>query len=229
MQHDLFIPLTARLPVVLGVFGGFLLAFDLVLVRWLTLSKVAWKRMDYVWLSLGVLGLLSAAAEVRMASASAQLDMHENRALAAFDSVKALVAVYASSPGAICRTFVRSEYSPPPDEFRKTQAEYDAACAWVKELSEALSKHAAAPPQSIVPASLPSRPNVSDGALNDMFAGLDHQFRYLDRDMASLGALRENSKRTFTEEQFVDLGPFLLAIALAIRITKVTGEIRLES
>ncbi len=62
-----------------------------------------------------------------------------------------------------------------------------------------------------------------------MFRGLDRQLDYLDEHVEAFEALREKSKRTSTKEAFVYLGPFLLAIALAIRITKVTGEIKIES
>jgi hypothetical protein len=225
-----FMPLTASLTAVLGVFAGLLVALDLLLVRWLRLGKVSWKRMDYIWLGFGALGLLGAVAQVRMESASAQLDMYEKRAIVAFDSVKSLVEVYASNPGPICRTFVRSEFSPPPDEFQRIQNEYNTACEWVKQVSEALKTHATSPPRPIDRASpLPPRPQVSDGALKGMFRGLDRQLAYFDQNIQAFEALRQKSKRTPTEETFVYIGPFLLAIALAIRITKVTGELKLES
>lgn len=227
MKPDVFMPLGASLLVVLAVFLGFLIAFDIVLVRWLKLGKVAWKRVDYIWLGFGALGLLGAVAQVRMASASAQLDMYEKRAVIAFDSVKHLVELYAS-PGAICRTFVRSELSPPPEEFQRIQNDYNVACAWVKQVNNALSKHAASPPRPIDWASLPPRPKVSEGALNDMFRGLDSQVAYFDQSIEAFESLRVKSKQTSAEEAFVYLSPFLLAIALAIRFTKVTGEVKLE-
>ena len=228
MQHDLFSPITANLLVVLGLFGGCLLAFDVVLVRWLKLSKVAWKRVDYICLGFGAIGLLGAVAQVRMESASAQLDMYEGRAVHNFESVKYFVGSYASSPGAICRAFVRSEYSPPPDEFQRAQNEYNVACAWMKQMNEALAKHVASPQKSIDRTSLPSRPNVSDNMLKDIFRSVDDQFGYFDQSMEDLVIIRVKSEYTYTEKLLVFLAPFLLAIALAIRITKVTGEIKHE-
>jgi len=40
--------------------------------------------------------------------------------------------------------------------------------------------------------------------------------------------LKAATARTDTEEMFVFFSPIFLAVALALRITKVTGEIRLE-
>jgi len=228
MSPDLFMPLSARPAVVLGVFAVLLVLFDVLLVRWLKLGKVAWKRVDYIWLGFGALGLLGAVAQVRMASAAAQIEMHESRVAVALNSVKSLIELYAKTPGAICRTFVRSEYSPPPEEFQRSQNEYNTACAWAKQMADTLAMRASSPPEPIDRASLPSRPVVADGALRDMFRGLDRQFEYFDQNIETYRAVREKSKQTPFEQFLVFLGPFLLAIALAIRITKVTGEIKLE-
>ena len=229
MQPNLFMPVTASLPTVIAVFVGLLLAFDIVLVRWMKLGKVAWKRVDYIWLGFGALGLISAVAQVRTASASAQVGMYEQRAAIALESVKSLTQLYASEPGAICRTFVRSDLSPPADEFQRAQAEYNMTCAWAKQTTVALEHSTTSPLVPIDRQALPPRPNVSDGALKDMFRGLDHQLAYFDQSMKEFEELRDSIKRTSTEEGLVYLGPFLLAVALAIRITKVTGEIKLEA
>ena len=229
MNPDSFMPLSASPRVVLGVFAALLIGFDILLVRCLKLGKVAWKRVDYIWLGVGALGLIGAVGQVRMASASAQLTMQESRAAAALNLVKGLAELYAKDPGAICRTFVRSEYSPPPEEFQRAQNEYDAACAWAKQMTDNLAKRASSPPEPIDRASLPSRPVVSDGGLRDMFRGLDNQFEYFEQNMDAYRALREKSQQTPIEQGLVFLGPFLLAAALAVRITKVTGEIALEA
>lgn len=47
--------------------------------------------------------------------------------------------------------------------------------------------------------------------------------------MNELEKLRRMAHNAVTEQLMVYLGPFLLAFALALRITKVTGEIKLES
>jgi hypothetical protein len=56
----------------------------------------------------------------------------------AFDDLRRVAADY-SSHGLICTTFVRSEFSPPPEEFNQTQREYDKSCEWFKQTaSEAI-------------------------------------------------------------------------------------------
>ena len=229
MPAEPFMPITANLVVVLVAFVVLLLVFDILLVRWKPLGKVAWKRVDYIWLGFAALGLLGSVAEVRMASASAQVAMYEVRVVAAFRAVQSLVNLDASTPGAICRTFIRSAFSPPPDEFQRVQNEYNVACDWVKSVHAIVAELSPSPPQRLDSTRWPPRPQVSDGALLDMFRGLDRQMEYWSRSFDSFEAVRAKSRATAAEETIMFLGPFLLAVALALRITKVTGEIRLEA
>src|SRR5262249_35604179 len=133
MHPDFFIPAGAQLSLVLGVFVFLLVAFDLIFVRWLKLGKIAWKLVDYVWLGFAALGLIGSVAQVRTLAASAERGLYEDRAAFAFNIAKSLADADAARPGAICRTFVRSEYSPPPDEFERIQREYDVACQWITQ------------------------------------------------------------------------------------------------
>jgi len=52
-------PLGASLATVLAVFAFFLVAFNVILVRWLKLGRVAWKRIEYVWLGFAALAWIS--------------------------------------------------------------------------------------------------------------------------------------------------------------------------
>jgi hypothetical protein len=154
--------------------------------------------------------------------------MYEQRSDIASRVLKHLVEGEAKDPGYLCRTFVRSAFSPEPEEFDRIQNEYHLACQWVKQLNAFLDKRLREPLRRIDPAELPKRPPISDGSLADVFRGIDHQLDFFNENVADLETLREKSRRSDSEKLLVYLGPFFLAIALAIRFTKVTGEIRLE-
>jgi hypothetical protein len=70
---------------------------------------------------------------------------------------------------------------------------------------------------------------MTDISLNDLFSDFDRTIDDFHGALHNWAMLNESSKRTSGEEMLLFLGPFLLAIALALRITKVTGEIRLET
>jgi hypothetical protein len=105
------------------------------------------------------------------------------------------------------------------------QREYDAACTWAKQTRDALNKVQAPPPTPLVRADLPSPPDVSDASLNGMLRGFETQFRFFETEIAAFIQVRKASEATAAERAFVNLSPFLLALGLALRITKVTGEI----
>jgi hypothetical protein len=222
-------PLGANLPAVFLAFAIFLVAFDIILVRWLKLSKVTWKKVDYVWLGFASLGIFSAVSQVRVMTANAQADMFREGAVLAFSSLRYLADSNASDPGAICRTFVRSEYSPPPGEFDSTQREYNQACEWAKHVARTIPAKVPTPAKPISQGLLPARPSASAGDLKEMIDGLYFQFDVYNKHSEALSDLSEETKRTGTEDILIYFGPLLLVIALALRITKVTGEIRLES
>lgn len=222
-------PLSADIRVVLVVFAFLLLAFDLILVRWCKLNKVAWKRVEYVWLGFAALGLFGAVSQVRVSVAHSQKSMFEERTLRSFEAVRHLTGLLSSNPGVLCRTFIRSEFSPPSAEFDKVQNEYNQACQWIKDISSQLPKQMESPPTIIQSTSLKSPPKASSADLNDIIDGVYRQLGYYNDNARVLNGLIDRTKRNTIDDALMLLGPYFLAIALALRISKVTGEIGLES
>lgn len=72
----------------LVLFGFLLITLDLLLVRWLKLSKFAWKRIEYIWLGTVALGLISASAEVRNWLAAQQAQTAKLRAETQFSLLR---------------------------------------------------------------------------------------------------------------------------------------------
>lgn len=229
MNPDFFFPAPGRLLPVFATFAVLLIFCHVILVKWLRLSKVAWKYVDYVWLSFAALGLVSAAGEVRKTGAATALGAFEGRASSNFQFAKSLVESYARKPGALCRTFTHSESSPPLDQFNRTVKEYELACEWITAAATNLSSMAASPLTRINQANLPPKPAVTDEDIGQIFLSLDSQFQWYNESIDDLEILRARAKRTPGELYLVFCSPFLLAFALALRITKVTGEIGIES
>lgn len=191
------------------------------------LSKESWKRVDYVWLGFATLGLIGAAAEVRRIAADSQLSQFQSYLPLALQAVRGEADFLTKSPGAICRTFARSEYSPPPAEFQRIEREYGAACDWARKVAARLPREISASPETIEVASLPRRPEFSESAIIQMTDGIYHQIESYNSLVRTVNDLATGSERGDLELTLIVLGPFLLSTALAVRITKVTGELRL--
>ena len=224
-----FLPASANLYVVLSVFIFFLVIFHLILVRWIKLSSKAWKKVDYVWLGFAALGLFAAVEQVRVLYATNQIDMFQDRATSSLNFTKDIVRQLASTPGAVCRTFVRSEVSPPQQEFERLQQEYNQVCDWLQGLEQKLPSEVSTPPISINPDVFSPLPNLSDSVLKQT---IDIFFKQIDNYNQAAEELRQvyiATQRTTRDLILVFFGPFLLAFAIALRITKVTGEINLQT
>jgi hypothetical protein len=215
-----FFPPTTR-PV--WVFVAFLLVLgisDIVLVRWLRVGRRGWKYLDYVWLGFGVLGLIGSAAEARRAVASAQIGFANDHKASSYDLLRAEAGFV--SGGAVCRRFERDEWS--PSNLPEIQAEYDRVCEYGKQLKARLP---AEPPQQLDVTPFRNRPKVGDGMLSQIYAELDSavlRYQGVETRVAEVLTAAERSEADVT---WSILSPLLLAVALALRITKVTGELKL--
>jgi hypothetical protein len=201
----------------------FLIVFDLVLVRLLRLNKIAWKRIDYIWLIIAALGLLSTATESRRLLAVNEIEVVKFRAASEY---KFLQSEIRSAKNWICSPFHRTEYSPP--DYDEIVQEFSKACDYYDSLLVNLSSE---PPTNFGRFDLPKniqRPNVKNDSLRDSFIRLDSYIeRYNQFSTEHANLIKLNDKTEF-ERGLTLLGPLLLAFALALRITKVTGEIKLE-
>lgn len=217
------------LLIVLVVFVLLLGGLHLILVYWLKLGSRAWKYVDYIWVGFAALGLIGASSQVRVMMATSQSSLFQSRAEGSFTTLRWLTDSLSKNPGSVCRTFTRSEYSPPEAELKATQLEYDRACAWFGSVAAILPEHAPDPATPIVPASLPHREAPHVAALVDVFAGFDQQLAYYNESATVRQELLARSRPQFGEQLLTYVSPWLLAFAVALRITKVTGELRLES
>ena len=226
-MSDYHLPFFTNIWTMMAVFTALLFVMHVVLVYWLKLGKVAWKRVDYVWLGFTVLGLIGASAQARQVMASNFLLASQDRVESSFSLARYWIDSY-NGASYICRKFVRSQYSPPPEEFERLQKEYDVACGWFKSISATVPVTVPKPPTLILWNALPAEPPEQDTVIKGCIRTVRSALETYDNQVREHDALELKTKRSEFEFTFVLIFPLLLAFALALRITKVTGEIRLE-
>ena len=228
---DLVDPIGGKVTVVLLFFALCLLALDLVFVRRLDLSKLTWKRFDYVWLTLTAIGLVGSTVQVRTATASSLLARYQVRAHTSMDAISANVNMTAmASEGyvdvdRICLRKLRVGPSPP----LVLDREHELACEWLQKYAALIADAGKSSSDKLPEVSkLPLRPVFSDRGLIEYFAKLDRLTDRFAEERNEWHVAEDRAQPSEFERQLATLSPFLLAFALALRITKVTGEIRLE-
>lgn len=221
MSEPPWLPITSEPSSLFIILVAFLLLFDWVLVRWLKLGKVAWKRVDYIWLGAAAIGLWGVATDVRRIAASSWLPWQREYRLISYQRV--IRDVHALTETYVCRDFVRSDLS--PENFNLVQKEFDSACAFGRELTEKLPT---TPPDRLDRAIFRQRPIVTQASLRDLYLQLDQSLDSYEGAHRQYMSTVLAAERSSTEVAFSFASPVLFVMALALRFTKVTGEIRLD-
>jgi hypothetical protein len=222
-------PAFTNVWVVLSIFAAEVVLFHLLLVFWLKIGKRAWKIVDYVWLGFAALGIFGAAGQARQLVANNMTSTLNQQAQVSYMQLVSFVGQY-SNEGAVCRTFVRSQYSPPPAEFERIQKDYDSVCHWFWDVQRTIPSAADNfynGIESVDPRNLAPEPTVPERDLNEVLRAFYKQRDIYNEDAKRYADVLGATKHSPVENLLILTSPLLLTFALALRITKVTGEIRL--
>ena len=226
MFPDIRFPFLTNSWIVVIIFLITLVIFHIVLVVWLKMGETAWKVVDYIWLGFAALGLIGAASQARQIVATASAAIMEARVNVAYTPLRSLVEMYANQ-GVVCRIFVRSQFSPPPEEFDRTQREFDSVCQWFKKVAVTFPQRIETTTEEIRLSSFPAEPSVTQGGLKDILGGFHRQLDFYNAAAKQNMEVQLATKRSEAEEELILWSPLLLSFALALRITKVSGELAL--
>lgn len=220
MSYEPDFPFIADPLAVLATFVGALLLFHLLFVLWRPLTSRDLKMIDYWWLGAAIFGLVGSTYGVRRLIAERRLHEFKERSDSRYE-------VFYHSVDRMARPKVseRSEFSPP--DFDDIVREYDSARAFAAKLLKRLPRpgdtgNRAGP--------WPPRPHIraSNKPLLEDFAYLDSDYQEYLAAEHGFATMRAAAERTDADVMITALSPLLLALALALRVTKVTGELLLE-
>ena len=207
-----------------------LLIFLLVLFHWLFIriykfDKVKFKKIEYFYLSAALIGIIGMSANLRIWWASNELLYSKQYAYSAYGWVR------DRAYGYYCMKFNRSSWS--PDNFDEIVKKHDEVCEWFKNVSETIPKtvkdleESDEDPPDIRFSSLPKISINDEFLITELsrFKAIIEDYR---RIRQSYFDLKEETNKTTFEGFLLIFSPILICIALALRFTKVTGEIKIE-
>lgn len=209
-----------------GLFLIFLLIFHGWLVYLRPIGDIGWKRVDYLWLGVAVIGLVGQSAQVRQHWYTSANEMSQIIVKGALISLKQ-DADFSIGP-AICRTFNRSDFSPP--NFDPIQAEYNIACEEFTRLTKEIRSTEGNREVGFLDLldTSKTRSKLTDPILIKTLENLEMAHRHFIDALKEKEDAKQKTKPTTNEFVLIVFSPFLLMLALALRITKVSGEIRLK-
>jgi hypothetical protein len=209
---------------VLAVFVAALALFHAVLIWVWPLGRVGWKRIDYVWLLFGMIGVLAGVQAVRQELAEGLLPEAEE--FVRFEGASILDRVGAGASPAICRTLEPFEPVPRDEEVERRQREFDEVCAWFRTARQRVA--GGLPAERPLTLERLGGDPVPLGTEFSIVAGLEEAVGRYNRARDTLDRLTREADQSAAEATLGAIGPFLIAIALALRMTKVTGELQME-
>lgn len=228
---DLHYPITANPSALLIVFTVALCVAHAILLPTLGQDEVKWQYIDYVWLPLALIGLLAAVHHTRLEIASANEALARNRETSAWSQVHYWAENYSREESYLCRKGVRSQYSPPPDVFDAIDRDHNSTCDWFRSIKASLPKLSTDVPPDFSGDSLTPPPPQSGHSGRGPLEAVEnfrHALQQFSQERTAVATLRREASPPQLLKILQYVGPFVLAIALAIRITKVTGEVRIK-
>lgn len=212
----------SNIKYILLFFLFFLVLFYFLFIKWFPLSKINWKRVDYIWLSLATIGIMSLVSEQRIQTAKYWVELDKNYTLAPLRAIDETF-LSESTQSYICRKGIRTEFS--PENFDEIEKLSELHCEWFKKARVLLdSKLKENDLPNIQIEDLPivtfyEAPDIDN--VNEIKKFIN-DYNELKKEYKTLQNLTEKSE---FERILFYLAPFILLIGLALRITKVTAEI----
>jgi len=194
-----------------------------VFTRIVPLNKTGWKRTDYLTLGLVVLGLIGAAGDARKMAAGNTMQLLDARRDSQYRGFRYFLKLFAEDGGSVCWKGVRSEFSPP--DFESIEAARAIGCTWFKAAAAEFPEQV---PEGSIDESTLRTPERAASELRWQFNVVAEEARRFNQLTAEKAAAERLSGVDEEELTLTFLSPFLLAVAVGVRVAKVEAEIRLD-
>lgn len=197
--------------------------FHLAFVWWGKFDDDTWKKVDYVWLGAAALGLIALSATAEQWMSRAFLNNFETvRTASAYSLLRNHLEMGASPGSPLCMKRIRSEFSPPG--FDQIAQEQQDLCSKVRKMTNSMPKSLA-----------PPFPPLEKTGFTPFTGSIKYETWYVSEvnreaesyrvQQAKYAQFEESSKTSSWQEFYTVMGPLILSFALALRITKVSGEL----
>lgn len=203
----------------IGLFAGLLVVFHLFVFLWKPDGRFL-KRADYYWLGFTALSLISAASAQRQFIAENELQTSRLRVAGSLTDLRSFAR---AGQQYVCNTAWQAPTIPDPTAQQRYESR-GAACTWFSGLAKQAARPEISLDATIGLLGQPRPPDVPASWNDETLAGVVTQAQ---RVAAEYKQFTADSQKNELEKGMILMFPYLLAIALALRITKVTGELRL--
>lgn len=198
----------------------------LIFIYILNWSKKRWKQFDYLWLFTALLGIVFLFAEQRINIAKVEKESESSRTSFLLDEI--INSTLPVVGGEYCLKFIKNEDS--PDDFDHRVEQHNLECKWMENVNFYLIKQKVTSWENFPDISFEDLPpiNFTPSYYFYKIEDLKRSISEYNKQKNKYLKIKHISEKQDYEKILSFLAPFLLLIALALRITKVTAELRFE-
>ncbi|WP_167816845.1 hypothetical protein [Aliivibrio fischeri] len=179
------------------------------------LTKIQWKKVDYLWPLVAAIGLMGTVSEVRSRVATDWAETEHTRAVTSLESINSYTVNQLKS-------YLCSGATGVEDDLVSKQS-----CSWFLDSAKYLESVRFNDLPNIGFESLPPI-TFSQSIIESDVIWLRGMFdNYKAQKQVYETTLQETKKHPL-EEIFWYLSPYLICIAISVRVTKVSAELKLE-
>ncbi len=228
---DFSYPLIANPLALILVFLLALVLFHALLLPLLAFNELRWHALDYLWLPMVLFGVLGAAQQNRIEISNAFRGAWEQQLRSSLAEANRLLKYHSSDQTYLCQKATRSEYSPPPHIFEQIERDGIETCNWFKGIKQFVPQFPESVPKGFSLKEMPQPPKLSGHSGSGPEDAIENMQRSLKEVVDALAEIRSHTAEK-ESPLIIKLakyyGPLFVCFALAIRITKVTGEARIK-
>lgn len=181
------------------------------------------KQIDYWWLGFASLSLFGAIYAQKQLFADGDINLSESRLNATISELKREISFQNHY---VCDThWLAPPYSIPDPSSIVRYKTRDEACAWYKRLDESVSKAGLSDKEIIDISNHPIPEQISEWPDDNIKNAINEA----KKELKSSDDTRLSYEKSNLYKYVLLLSPYLLAVALALRIAKVSGELRLDT
>lgn len=194
-----------------------LIVYHLIFIWLFWIEDFGWRIIEYIYLSLAIFSIIFAAYNAYHFTTSYKLKLSSYYLKSSLSFTLADVKFYRDS--VICRKFIRTTHS--PKNFDVMQKEHDSACKAMADIYRKTSKEKNGDLQPIVVELIELKKHITDRYLKEKINEINNRIKWHQKTFSEYAQLDKELKR-FDTGVFIVLAPFLLSVALSLRVAKVT-------
>ncbi len=215
---DPTLPWFTDFSLVIAVFAASLVLCHILFIRVFPLGSIAWKRVDYIWLAMAFIGLVSAVGSGKELLTKNMLNIETGRLQIARDHLEGQAQHGPSS--LVCRELVHNNTYQSKADFQRLQNEFNAQCSWFRTVLAFI--------QATGQQEFHYEKSYPRGGEQEAYKIFAQDLKGYNDEVREVKKLRRMAQITDLDIFARLLGPVVLVLALALRMTKVTAEINVE-